>query len=267
MESACTLNSQAPDFVEGVAFAPDDFVLTTARLTSQSGPVSDYKGMKMYYRSLQSCTEDRLTMRDFLWRWDPDWFWCSWSFGMQNPLLRRLFGRWMLRSSAYWKIQSWYRQWDIDEKVYLVQKALHLPAARIEIVIQDIEVPVVKASKFLDFYFREINIRPVWVCPLRPLESANRWTLYAMQPGALYLNFGFWGSVQTSFDPSEGHFNRRVEQIVRELDGHKSLYSTAFYPQEEFWRLYNGAAYQTLKSKYDPGHAFPDLYQKAVLRQ
>ncbi len=73
-------------------------------------PVSDYKGMQIYYQSLRSRREDLMTMRDFLWRWDPDWFWCSRSFGMQNPLLRRLFGRWMLRSSSYWKIQSLCRQ-------------------------------------------------------------------------------------------------------------------------------------------------------------
>ena len=108
LEAACAQGPDAPDFVEGVVFAPDDFVLTTARLTHEAGPVSDYTGMQIYYRSLQSRTEDRLTVRDFLWRWDPDWFWCSRSFGMQNPLLRRLFGRWMLRSSSYWKIQSLY---------------------------------------------------------------------------------------------------------------------------------------------------------------
>ena len=105
LETACAGGPQAPDFVEGVAFAPDDFVMTTARLTHEGGPVSDYKGMRIYWQSLQSRTEDLLTLRDFLWRWDPDWFWCSRTFGMQNLLLRRLFGRWMLRSSSYWKIQ------------------------------------------------------------------------------------------------------------------------------------------------------------------
>ena len=120
MEAACAQSPHAPDFVEGVAFTPDDFVLTTARLTHDRGPVSDYKGMQIYYQSLRSRSEDLMTMRDFLWRWDPDWFWCSRSFGMQNPLLRRLLGRWMLRSSSYWKIQSLYRKWKIEERVHAI---------------------------------------------------------------------------------------------------------------------------------------------------
>ncbi|MCG6538250.1 MAG: FAD-binding oxidoreductase, partial [Syntrophales bacterium LBB04] len=115
MESACEKITAAPDFVEGVVFTPQEFVLTTSKLTNDSGPISDYKGMQIYYQSLRSRTDDLLTIRDFLWRWDPDWFWCSRSFGMQNPLLRRLFGRWMLRSSSYWKIQCLYRKWNVEE--------------------------------------------------------------------------------------------------------------------------------------------------------
>ncbi|MDZ4065080.1 MAG: FAD-binding oxidoreductase, partial [Coriobacteriia bacterium] len=180
MEEACTPSPRAPDFVEGVAFTPNDFVLTTARLTHESGPVSDYKGRQIYYRSLLSRKEDHLTMRDFLWRWDPDWFWCSRSFGMQNPLLRRMLGRWMLRSSAYWKLQSLHRRWKVDERVHAIRKALRLPVERFEPVIQDVEIPFEKAPDFLGFFFREIDIRPCWICPMRPLDAAGRWTLYAM---------------------------------------------------------------------------------------
>ncbi len=266
MEAACAQKSpQAPDFVEGVAFAPDDFVMTTARLTYESGPVSDYKGRRIYYRSLHRRTEDLLTMRDFLWRWDPDWFWCSRSFGMQNPLLRRLLGRWMLRSSAYWKLQSLHRRWKVDERVHTIRKSLRLPVERFEPVIQDVEIPFEKAPEFLEFYFREIDIRPFWICPIRPLDDAGRWILYAMEPGLLYLNFGFWGSVRTSPDNAPGHFNRRVERIVQELGGRKSLYSQSFYPEDEFWRIYNGEAYRKLKSKFDPQSIFGSLYRKAVL--
>jgi len=265
MEAICTQTQSAPDFVEGVAFSSDNFVLTTARLTHDRGPVSDYRGMQIYYQSLLCRSEDLLTMRDFLWRWDPDWFWCSRTFGMQNPLLRRLFGHWMLRSSSYWKIQSLYHKWKIEERVNAIRNFLHLPSERFEPVIQDVEIPMEKSSEFLDFYFREINIRPCWICPLRPLEGAGNWALYAMEPGALYLNFGFWGSVRTISDGATGQFNRRIESIVQKLGGHKSLYSTSFYTEDEFWRIYNGLEYKKLKAKFDPKDAFQNLYQKAVL--
>lgn len=266
MEEACARQgSEAPDFVEGVAFAPDDFVLTTARLTRGGGAVSDYKGRRIYYRSLRNRTEDLLTARDFLWRWDPDWFWCSRSFGMQNPLLRLLLGRWMLRSSAYWKIQSLYRKWKVEERSDAIRKALRLPVDRCEPVIQDVQIPLARAAEFLEFYFREIDIRPCWICPLRPLDAAGKWTFYPMEAGTLYLNFGFWGSVRTSADREVGHVNRRIERIVQELGGRKSLYSQSFYPADEFWRIYNGDAYRRLKSAVDPQNALGDLYRKAVL--
>jgi len=86
-----------------------------------------------------------------------------------------------------------------------------------------------------------------------------------MKPGALYLNFGFWGSVRTTSDRAPGHFNVRIEGIVQELGGRKSLYSQSFFTEDEFWRIYNGEAYRKIKSKYDPRGAFVNLHQKTVL--
>jgi FAD/FMN-containing dehydrogenase len=265
MEAACGTGAQGADFVEGVAFTPHDFTLTTARLAHEGGPLSDYKGMEIYYRSLERRDEDLLSLRDFIWRWDPDWFWCSRSFGMQNPLLRRLLGRWMLRSERYWKIQTLYRKWGVEERILRLHRILGLPEERFEQVIQDVQLPIGKSPEFMDFYFREIDIRPCWVCPLRPLEAARDWTLYAMEPGALYLNFGFWGSVPTSPERPAGHFNRRIEDVVHRLGGRKSLYSASYFPEDAFWRIYNGKAYGDLKSRFDPRGAFPNLYEKAVL--
>jgi FAD/FMN-containing dehydrogenase len=63
-----------------------------------------------------------------------------------------------------------------------------------------------------------------------------------------------------------GHFNRLIERKVAELGGIKSLYSDCFFPEEEFAARYGGDAYGRLKSRYDPGGAFPRLYDKCVLR-
>ena len=81
------------------------------------------------------------------------------------------------------------------------------------------------------------------------------------------LNFGFWQSVESKPGLPEGHFNRLLEQTVDRLGGRKSLYSDSFYPMEEFRRIYGGEAYDSLRRRYDPGHRFPDLYHKTVLRK
>ena len=43
------------------------------------------------------------------------------------------------------------------------------------------------------------------------------------------------------------------------------MYSDAFYPEEEFWRLYGGPEYRELKGRYDPDGCLLGLYEKCVL--
>jgi hypothetical protein len=54
--------------------------------------------------------------------------------------------------------------------------------------------------------------------------------------------------------------------VVEELGGRKSLYSTSYYGRDEFWRLYNGPAYASLKAGYDGDRRLLDLYEKCVER-
>ena len=65
----------------------------------------------------------------------------------------------------------------------------------------------------------------------------------------------------------EGETNRLIERKVSELDGHKSLYSDAYYAREEFDELYGGETYRAVKQRYDPDSRLLDLYAKAVQRR
>ena len=51
---------------------------------------------------------------------------------------------------------------------------------------------------------------------------------------------------------------------MEELGGHKSLYSTSYYDEDVFWRLYGGETYARLKAAYDPDRRLLDLYDKTV---
>jgi hypothetical protein len=64
-----------------------------------------------------------------------------------------------------------------------------------------------------------------------------------------------------------GHFNRLIERKVAELGGIKSLYSESYFPEDEFWRIYDRDAYDHLKARYDPQGLFANLYEKCVLRR
>jgi FAD/FMN-containing dehydrogenase len=248
------------DFIDATVFSPERLYLTLGRFAAQAPRVSDYGYEHIYYRSIAEKREDWLATRDFLWRWDTDWFWCSKNLGAQNPLIRRLFGRRRLGSKTYTRLMRW------NSRVGLTRGLDRLRGLHTESVIQDVDVPLARAGEFFAFYAREIGIWPLWICPIRAGADAARYSLYAMQPG-WYLNFGFWDVLRTRAPHPAGHFNRLVEGKVIELGGIKSLYSDSYFPQEEFWRCYGGAQYLGLKRKYDPLGRFPDLYAKCVLRQ
>jgi FAD/FMN-containing dehydrogenase len=134
-----------------------------------------------------------------------------------------------------------------------------------ESLIQDVDIPVPRAAEFLDFFEREVGILPIWICPTKAPDPNACFDLYPLDPKVLYINFGFWDVVRTRAPHSPGHFNQLVEHKVSDLGGIKSLYSMSFFPHEEFWQIYGSDVYRELKSKYDPGGRFPDLYEKCVL--
>ncbi len=259
------------DYLDGVVFSADECYLVLGRQTDEPGPVSDYTDSEIYYRSIQHDDvdhpkRDRLTIRDYLWRWDTDWFWCSRAFGAQNPRIRRFWPKKYLRSSFYWKLIGYDHRWNIADKL---NARKGLPAN--ERVVQDIEVPIDRTADFMRWFLREVPIEPVWLCPLKlaepsPGDDAQPWPLYPLQRGRAYVNVGFWSAVPvTPGDP--GHANRMIEEKVSELGGHKSLYSESFYSDAEFAQLYGGDAYRTLKSRYDPDGRLLGLYEKAVKQQ
>jgi FAD/FMN-containing dehydrogenase len=254
-----THDGESVDFVDGTVFGPGELYLTLGRFTDRVPGTSDYTWLGIYYKSIRKRRTDHLTVRDYLWRWDTDWFWCSQALGVQNRPVRLLLGRRLLRSEVYWKVVAFERRHQLTAKL---DRRLGKPAR--EMVVQDIEVPVGRAAEFLEFFQREIGISPVWVCPVRQRDGDRGWPLYELDRDTLYVNFGFWSSVARKPDEPEGTYNRLIERTVHELGGRKSLYSDSFYDESTFWRLYNGPAYRALKHRYDPDHRLLDLYDKCV---
>ncbi|WP_054816861.1 FAD-binding oxidoreductase [Nocardia arizonensis] len=260
------------DYLDGVVFSADESYLVLGRQTDETGPVSDYTGMDVYYRSIQHDSaipkRDRLTIHDYLWRWDTDWFWCSRAFGAQNPRIRRFWPKRYRRSSFYWKLVALDHKYDIGDK--LEARKGNPPRER---VVQDVEVPVERTADFVEWFLREIPIEPIWLCPLRlrdtgaGVDGGRAWPLYPLEPNRTYVNIGFWSAVPTVAGQREGAANRSIEEKVTEFDGHKSLYSDAFYDKDEFAALYGGSTYTELKKRYDPDQRLLDLYSKAVQRK
>jgi FAD/FMN-containing dehydrogenase len=246
------------DYLDGVFFGPGDFVLT--RATSVERPpagthASDYTWMRQYCQSLRARTEDYLTIRDYLWRWDTDWFWCSRNVGAHLPLVRLLAGRRLLSSVTYQKIMRAAQRWPLKALAYLRERR--------ESVIQDVDIPIDSAAAFLADLHAGVGITPVWVCPF--IVTTGEFPLYRLRTDTPYVNFGFWDTVP-SREP-DGHYNAVVERLVAKHGGKKSLYSRSTYDEATFWSLYDRSGYEALKRRYDPFGRFPGLYDKAVGRR
>jgi FAD/FMN-containing dehydrogenase len=262
---------QPVDFLDGTVFSGTESYLTLGSWAESAPYTSDYTGRQIYYQSVHTRQEDYLTVRDYLWRWDTDWFWCSRAFGAQNPRIRRLWPKRWLRSDVYWKMIA------LENRYHVVAKLEHargrLPRERL---VQDVEIPLARTADFLDWFLREVPVQPVWVCPITlrpdgpagaPRDGETPWPLYPLAAGEAYVNVGFWSTVPILPGAADGDVNRTVERVVGEHGGHKSLYSDAYYDEQSFRELYGGPAYEAVKARYDPGSRLLDLYAKAVMRR
>jgi len=266
------------DFLDGVVFGSSEVYLTLgawADTAGEQGPPSDYTGQQIFYRSVRERERDVLTVRDYIWRWDTDWFWCSRAFGAQHPAVRRVWPRSRLRSDVYWKIVAFENRHHVMSRIDA--RRGRPPRER---VVQDVEIPLGRVAEFLDWFLREVPIEPLWLCPvqLRPRHTENGgaqggsvealgdapWPLYPMRVGEPYVNVGFWSTVPIEDGHVDGDTNRGIEEVVTRLGGHKSLYSDSCYDPETFDRLYGGGAYRLVKDRYDPKGRLPTLYDKAV---
>lgn len=244
------------DFVDGVYFASDAVHLILGDFVDSAPYASDYHtGNQIYYRSIRSRTEDYLRTTDYLWRWDTDLYWTSRLFGLEQPILRRLWPQRYRNAETQRRVQMWFRSGGFADR------ALETVGRPVEWVLQDADLPVEAVPEFLQFFDREIGISPVWLCPMALRNPAD---LYPITPGRLFVSVGFWWPLRRPPGQSPDHYNRLIERTITELGGHKPLYSTAHYTEAEFWAQYGGDTYRTLKAAYDPAGRFPDLYDKCV---
>lgn len=241
-------------YIDGVAFDKNELKITLGEFCEEAPYVSNYTYMNVYYRSIKNKDHDYLTTYDYIWRWDTDWFWCSSHFGMQNPIIRFLFGKFLLKSSAYWKMMSFARS---SRLINFLRKQLEKPT---ESVIQDVLIPIQRSAEFYNFFNREIGITPIWLCPSQNYRSNVKYDFWDLPADTLFIDFGFWDTVAAG--NSEGYYNILIENKIPDFGGMKSLYSDVYYSEKQFWNIYDEKLYKNLKTKYDPNSSLKSLYEK-----
>lgn len=243
------------DFIESLIFARDRLYLTLSRFVEHAPATVDIVRHNVFYRLLACEGDIYLTTRDYLFRYDPDWFW-----NIPETAPYRLFRR---LAPASMRNSGFYKRY-----IRLKHGVLRLLPQRPqdeEPLIQDWEVPWDRAEEFLRYALDHVDLggKPWITTPIRALSSP---TLYPVRPRTLYFNVGCYCHVKKRPGEGDYYYTRLLDRKCFELGGIKMLYSSTFLDEPEFDRIYNGAGYRAVKRKYDPAGALGTLYQKCVLR-
>jgi FAD/FMN-containing dehydrogenase len=243
------------DFTESLMFARDRLLLTLSRFVEKALAPADIVHDHIFYRLIAREGDVYLTTKDYLFRYDPDWFW-----NVPETPPYRLFRRFApaaMRNSGFYKRYTAFR--------HRLLGILPRRPEDEEPLIQDWEVPWDQAEELLRCALDTVDLggRPWIATPIRVLSPP---TLYPVRPGTLYFNLGCYCQVKKRPDRGDYYYTKLLDRKCFDLGGIKMLYSSTFLDEPEFDRIYNGAGYRAIKRKYDPGGALGTLFEKCVLR-
>jgi hypothetical protein len=255
MMGQATEDSQC-DYIESLAYSPTELYMTISRQVDQAVEIKGIYGPTVFYQEISRPGGLTLTTKDYLFRYDPEWFWAV----PHTPFYSffRKVAPVAIRNSSFF---TWY----VQKKATLVTKLPFLQTVEdgLEHLIQDWEVPWEHGQALLDFALDRLDLdgKPLLISPVTTPGQA---TGYPLRPGVMYLNLGSYNFVRKRPGKPLYYNTKIMDEFCFGHDGIKMLYSTTFLSEPEFNRLYNGTAYAALKAKYDPRNLSPTLYDKVV---
>lgn len=200
-------------------------------------------------------TVDFIPIADYLFRWNRGGFWMGKYAFKYFPFV------------PFNKLHSMVSRWFLDDFMHtrMLYRALQKINNSFEYIVQDLSLPYSTAGAFIDYNAAELDVWPIWLCPLRQI-SGPTFHPSTLGPGgkaAPMLNVGIWGSgskVKSEFLQQ----NQRLESKLTELGGRKVLYSHTYYSETEFWGLYNKKWYDDLRQRY-MATTLPTVYDKVKM--
>jgi len=172
----------------------------------------------------------------------------------------------------------WFRcalGWLMPPNIFLL-KATQTEAMRnyyhSMLLIQNVLVPDHKLHDALQFIHREMEIYPIWVCPIRLFYHGVK-TMVCLEKidnntdrdnSQVYSNIGICcapAAVQRDvFNCSEAV--KTLEEWVTEHHGFQSHLGVTELSEVNFWRMFNREHYQQCRAKYGAAGTFMNVYDK-----
>jgi delta24-sterol reductase len=195
---------------------------------------------------------------DYFFRYDRGSFWMG-AYGWNTlPLPFNRLGRFCF--DRLFRTRTMYR-------------LLHHSGQSQRFVVQDFAIPAQKAKEFLEYVDEELQIFPLWLCPIKggskaALHTAKTYKVEPLGTTPNLINIGLWGipSLATRLFSSKNFnefidLNRDIERVVRELGGLKWLYAHNYYTEDEFWRVYDKEKYEAQREKFG-AQGLPSMWDK-----
>lgn len=165
-------------------------------------------------------------------------------------------------------------RWLLDDfmRTRMLYKALHASGYSDRYMVQDCAVPYGRAAEFVSWCEKETGIWPLWLCPLRKPRVGGEGTFHpSTRTGEKrkgewrdMLNVGLWGVPPLKAQKSSSAWvalNRKLEGVLKKLEGRKWLYAHSYYTREEFDDAYGTEWYEALRMKYHAG-SLPVVWEK-----
>ena len=228
------------DFMDGIIHSPTEYVLSVANFVDEAPYTHNYDWMRIYYLSTKQRKEDYLKTPDYFFRYDK---------GVTNVNPKSFLGR-----LFFGKFINSTRTLKLVEKFHRL-----IPSDKIPITV-DVFIPFSKVSNFMEWYKKEVNHFPLWCVPykfVRGYEWVSADFLRKIKD-ELILDLAIYGMKKKG----DKNYYKIIEDELMNIGGIKTLISSNYYSESDFWKIWNKENYDKVKRKTDPNNIFRDLYTK-----
>jgi FAD/FMN-containing dehydrogenase len=228
------------DFMDGFIHSPQEYVLCAGNFVPEAPYTHNYDWMRIYFLSTRQREEDYLKTIDYFFRYDKGITTSRYTSFFGKLLLRKLVNSTLMLNTA-----NQFHKFITDSMIP---------------VTVDVFVPFSRVQHFLPWYAKELQKFPLWVVPYR-LGRGYAWLSDSFMQATqdkLFLDLAVYGLAK---NPQKNYYRLLEEELLR-IGGLKTLISTNYYSEKEFWQIWNKKNYTTVKAQTDPHNILRDLYTK-----
>ncbi len=190
--------------------------------------------------------EELIPITDYLFRYNRNGFWMGKVFFEflhipYTKLTRKLF-------SPYLNARALF---DAVQKLNLSRSFF----------IHDYVTDFDAAADLISYADSVVGIDPIWLCPIKTFHAKEKISPTNVSREGIVPDIGIYGRSKKYIADKNGT-NNKIERYATENKSMKVLYSEVFYPEDEFWSIYDKTAYDAIRRKYHAESVFPDLWNK-----